>query len=91
MEDHRADDMTLVNDLRTLVFQRRIARATERIADALDEIRMLERSRWAKESGIRPAAIKKTEIGTLDIDEMNERYRKEQEAAEVGATLEDVS
>lgn len=81
--------MSVLDGLRTLVFLRRIARAGERIADSLDELRAIERQRWQREARVPGRPPRMTEIQSLDIDEVNERWRKEQEAAEVGGVLED--
>lgn len=81
--------MSILNDLRGLVFQRRIARATERIADALDEFRTIERQRWQKEAHVTGKPIQKTVIESFDVAAANELWRREQEAAEVGGIIED--
>jgi len=81
--------MSLFSSLRALVFLRRLARASERIAESLDELRQIERSRWARECRIRPAKIRPTEIAAFDIDAANEQWHKELEAAEYGGVLED--
>lgn len=85
--------MSFIGDLRTLVYLRRIARAEERQADALDELRAIERSRWQREAHIPPSGrpLRKTEIGTFDVAAANESYLAELQAREFGATLEDIS
>ena len=81
--------MSLFPSLRALVFLRRLARASERIAESLDELRQIERSRWARENRIRPAKIRPTEVAAFDVDAANEQWHKELEAAEYGGVLED--
>ena len=81
--------MSLFSSLRALVFLRRLVRASERQADSLDELRQIERDRWAREWRIRPAKIRPTEIAAFDIDAANEQWHKELEAAEYGGVLED--
>jgi hypothetical protein len=81
----------ILSELRSLVFARRIARATESIAISLSELAQIERDCWAREAHIRPPSTNKTVIESMDIEAVNDRYRKELEAAEIGATLEDVS
>ena len=89
MESARADAMSIISELRTLVFLRRIARAMERQAESLDELRQIERDRWARENRIRPAKVRPTEVAAFDVDAANEQWRKELEAAEYGGVLED--
>jgi hypothetical protein len=81
--------VSLLSDLRTLVFLRRIARASERIADSLAELQTIERSRWQRESRTTGRPIKPTVIEPFDHEAANDRYRRELEAASVGGVLED--
>ena len=83
--------MSIFSGLRIVVYLRRISRAMERQADAMDELRTIERERWERETRSGRPAPRPTEFGTFDVNEANERYRRELEAAEFGATLEDRS
>lgn len=83
--------MKILSDLRAVALLRRIARAAELQADALDELRRIERDRWQRETRTTGRPARKTEIDSFDIEAANERWRKEQEALSVGATLEDIT
>lgn len=83
MEATLPHPMSIWNELRSLVFLRRIARAQERLADVA-EIRLAhDRLKWR--DGKRPAV---TEFGSFDIAEANSRWAKEQEAKEFGVEIE---
>jgi hypothetical protein len=83
--------MSIFGGLRIIVYLRRIAIALERGEDALNELRVIERERWARETKSGRPKPQPTEFGTFDIDEANDRWRKELEAREYGGTLEDRS
>ena len=78
--------MSIFAGLSLLVFLRRIAIAEERLADVAEARLEHDRHAWDKESPRRP---RPTEFGEFDVAAANELWRKEQEAREVGATLED--
>ena len=65
---------------------RRIAVAEERQAVALEKIAAIAEDQWAKKYAPRS---KPAEVDTLDLDYMNERFEKEQEAREAGMELEE--
>lgn len=78
--------MSIFSGLKLLVFLRRLAIATERLADCAEEYMTHSRAEWDRQRARKPRA---TEFASFDIDAANELYRREQEAASVGATLED--
>ena len=83
MEGARAYDMSIFSELRSLAFLRRIAKAQERLAAVAEARLEHDRQEW------RNKTPRHTEFGTLDLHEVNERWRKEQEAAEYGGVVED--
>lgn len=76
--------MSVFTELRLLVYLKRIAISQERLALAAEERLAHDRESWKGKP--KPRA---TEFASFDIDAANELYRREQEAASVGATLED--
>jgi len=60
---------------RPIVYLKRIAIALERLAEDLSAIREIYTSEWAAQHGPRPPS-KAVEIGTMDQDEINRRYRQ---------------
>jgi len=71
--------MIVTDILRGLVFQRRMARALERIADSLATLERIESARRLDEAPVRPRTA--TEFGMLDVRAANETWRKAQVAA----------
>jgi hypothetical protein len=65
---------------------RRIAKAEERQADALERIATVAEDTWSRKHAPRS---QEAEIGTLDLDYLNERFEKEQEARDAGLELEE--
>lgn len=78
--------MSIFSTLKLLVLLRRIAIAQERLAACAEEYLSHQRAEWDRQRARKPRA---TEFASFDIDAANELYRREQEAAAVGATLED--
>jgi len=73
--------------MRAIALLRRLTRAAERIALAQMQLANIEQARFDKET--RKKLPKQTEFGSLDINEANQRWAKEQEAAAVGVELEE--
>lgn len=70
--------MSWFTNLRMLAFVRRAVRAIESIAESQHLLARLADSEWRKRNA--PRLARKAEFATLDIMEVNKRYRLEQEA-----------
>jgi hypothetical protein len=71
--------MTWSLNLRIVAYLRRAVRALEGIQGSLDVIAHCVEDDWRNRNS--PKMIRKrSEFGALNIDEVNKRYRKEQEA-----------
>jgi hypothetical protein len=77
-------------ELRELVLLRRIARAAESQADALNRIALVAEGWWAESHHVRPSRRAEFEVGRMDVAAVNERYLKQLEAEELGMTLEEL-
>jgi len=64
---------------------RRIATAEERQAVALEKIAAVVEDQWARKYAPR---THEAQLDSLDLDWLNERFEKEQEASEAGMELE---
>jgi len=63
---------------------RRIAKAQERTAEALERIATVAEDTWARKHAPRRMG----EVSELDVDWLNEQYEKQQKARDQGFTLE---
>ena len=79
--------MSILADLRLLVLLRRIARAEERQAIALESVARVAEGFWYDQHPARKSSP--VEFGVMDVEAVNERYARQLEADELGATLED--
>lgn len=79
--------MTVWLWLRALALLRRGVRAMESIAKSQAEQTQLIRQAW-EEQHPEPRKAKLVEIGYLDVDAANEKYRKANEAREAGVDLD---
>lgn len=67
-------------ELRAVAFLRRIARAEERQADALEALKYVA----LHEAGLDRKQPKLVEIGTFDVEAANKRWQQAQEAKAAG-------
>ena len=66
---------------------RRLAEAQERTATALERLATVAEDTWAKKHA--PRDPSRTEIGSLDLEWLNNRFERETEAREAGMELPD--
>jgi hypothetical protein len=69
----------MIRCLRILASLRRIARALERQADALETLARIATDEWARAKRVAPA--RPTEFASLDIAEANKRWHQQEQAA----------
>lgn len=74
--------MSWFTNLRMLAFARRAVRALESLATSQSTLARIADDDWRKRNA--PRLARKAEFATLDILEVNKRYRLEQEAKMVG-------
>lgn len=86
MEGDDANRVSILSELRLLVFLRRIAIAQERLAADSEERLAHDREQWRRNT---PRIPRPTEFASFDVEEANRRWRAEQEAAEYGGIVED--
>jgi hypothetical protein len=77
--------MSLWSDLRAVVLLKRIAKAEERQAAALETLADVAKGLWLDKH---PVHRKSTvEFGMMDVEELNKRWARQQEADLLGETL----
>lgn len=81
--------MSIFQELRALVFLRRIARALEMIALAQAELAEIAAAQHAARTVKKKPRV--TEFGSFDVEDANKRWAKEQEALEFGQIPEDAT
>ena len=68
--------MSLFSTLRAIIYLKRISEAMSRIADDTSAMRRIHEDEWSAKHAPRPASRAPVEIGTMDQDEINRRYRQ---------------